>query len=109
MVKLLLYADDIVIFSDNPADLQKALDAAHAWVMFWRFHLGVEPKKSAVMIFGRGRGRANPLVFFLGGQLLPRVKTYTFLRVALHEKLSWKVHIDQLLARGERKMATCLF
>ena len=106
VVKLLLYADDIVIFSDNPADLQRALDAAHAWVTSWRFHLGVGPQKSAVMIFGRGRGRAPAPVFFLGGQ---RVKTYTFLGVALHDKLSWKVHIEQLLARGERKMAACLF
>ena len=57
----------------------------------------------------RGRGRAPAPVFFLGGQLLPRVKAYTYLGVALHDKLSWKAHIDQLLARGERKMAACLF
>ena len=75
-VKLLLYADDIVILSDSPADLQRALDAAHAWALFWRFHFVVGPKKSAVMILGRGRGRNRAPAFSSGGQVLPRVKTY---------------------------------
>ena len=108
-VKLLLYADDIVIFSDNPADLQRALEAAHAWALSWRFHFGVGPKKSAVMVLGHGRGRTRAPAFSLGGQVLPRVKTYTYLGVSLRENLSWKGHIDHLLARGERKMAACLF
>ena len=30
-VKILLYADDIVILCEHPADLQRALDAAAAW------------------------------------------------------------------------------
>ena len=62
-VKLLLYADDIVVFSDNPADLQRALDAAHAWALSWRFHFGVGPKKSAVMVLGHGRGRTRAPAF----------------------------------------------
>ena len=79
-VKVLLYADDIVILSDNPADLQRALDAAHSWAMFWRFHFGVGPSKSVVMIIGRGRGRARVPAFFLGGHWLPRVRTYAYFR-----------------------------
>ena len=97
-VKVLLYADDIVILNYNPADLQRALDAAHSWAMSWRFHFGVGPSKSAVMIFGRGRGRARVPAFFLGGHLLP-----------LQENLLWKNHIEHLLDHGERKMAACLF
>ena len=62
-VKLLLYADDIVVFSDNPADLQRALDAAHAWASSWRFHFGVGPKKSAVMVLGHGRVRTRAPAF----------------------------------------------
>ena len=92
-VKLLLYADDIVIFSHNPADLQRALDAAHAWALSWRFHFGVGPKTSAVMVLGHGRGRTRAPAFSLGGQVLPRVKTYTYLGVSLRENLSWKGHI----------------
>ena len=76
-VNLLLYADDIVILSDSPADLQRVLDAAHAWALSWRFHFGVGPKKSAVMVLGRGRDRTRAPAVSLGGQVLPRVKTCT--------------------------------
>ena len=30
-VPILIYVDDVVIFSDSPSDLQQALDAAAAW------------------------------------------------------------------------------
>ena len=46
-VHVLLYADDLIILSDNPADLKCALHAAHAWARSWRFHFAVGPQKTA--------------------------------------------------------------
>ena len=94
---------------DNPQDLHRAIDAAHASARFWRFQFGIGPTKSAIMIFGRRHGRGRAPTFFLGEQALPRVKQYTYLGVSLNERLSWKNHVNHLLGRGERKMAACLF
>ena len=51
----LLYADDIVILSDSPADLQRGLHAARDWANAWRFHFSIGPNKAAVVVFGRSR------------------------------------------------------
>ena len=107
-VQILLYADDIVILCDNPADLQRALDAAHAWADAWRFHVSVGPTKSAVMLFGCRSRRDDAQQFHVGEQILPWVSTYTYLGVTLHQRLSWAHHVDALLRRGERKMAACV-
>ena len=101
-ILLLLYADDLVILNENAADLQGALDAAHNWATAWRFHFSVVPTKSAVMVFGRGH--ANVQAFHVGVLDLPRVRSYT----TLQERLSWNLHVAELLDRGERKMAACL-
>jgi hypothetical protein len=54
-VSCLLYADDIVLFSDSRIGLQELLDVAYEYGRKWRFSFGV--KKSKVVVFGkRGKG-----------------------------------------------------
>ena len=93
---VLLYADDVVILCENAADLQRALDAAQAWARSWRFHFGIGPSKSAVMVFGNTGSRSRVPPFFLSGQVLPRVKSYPCLGIVFHEKLHWKPHVEYL-------------
>ena len=107
-VHVLLYANDIVILSDNPADLQCALDAAHAWAHSWHFHFAVGPQKTAVMCFGPGRMWDTRPKFRLGNQLVPIVNTYTYLGIVFHENLQWRHPVDHVLARGEARIAACI-
>ena len=58
------------------------------------------------MVFGRGR--TAYFQFHVGEHRLPRVRTYTYLGVTLHKRLCWAAHVDELLRRGECKMAACL-
>ena len=46
----LLYADDIVLITDNRKNLQKMLDTVTNYAKKWRFELN--PKKSEVVVFG---------------------------------------------------------
>ena len=80
-VKVLLYADDVVILCENAADLQCALDAAQAWARSWRFHFGIGPSKSAVMVFGNTGSRSRVPPCFLSDQVLPHVKSYPYLGI----------------------------
>ena len=105
-IHVLLYADDIVILSESPRDLQLSLDAAAEWAKSWRFHFAAGPQKSAVMCFGRGRARLPE--FHVGGLALPVVKSYKYLGIVLQSNLGWRQHVDSLLSRGEGKMAACL-
>ena len=43
-------------------ELQRALDIAATWARKVRMRWNVGPKKSAVMVWGRGRARGNQLI-----------------------------------------------
>ena len=57
---------------------------------------------------GRNRAGVRRFRFHVGEHVLPRVSTYTYLGVTLHERLVWTHHISELLCRGERKRAACV-
>src|SRR3954447_6023833 len=48
-VRLLMYADDIVLLADSPEDLQRMLDVVTAYSTQWRFRLNPKKGKSEVM------------------------------------------------------------
>ena len=49
---LLLYADDIVIFSNTSDDLQKGLDVLSDYCQRWK--LSVNTEKTKIMVFRNG-------------------------------------------------------
>ncbi len=52
-VRLLLYADDIVLLAESKQDLQKMLDVVTSYSKKWRFRVNPKKGKSEVMVFGR--------------------------------------------------------
>ena len=56
-MRLLMYADDIVLMSDRKRDLQQMLDIMTSYSKKWRFRLNPKKGKSEVMIFGRNPER----------------------------------------------------
>ena len=61
---LLLYADDIVIFSDSPEGLQKSLDILFEYYNKWKLTVNID--KSKVMIFRKGGRISDDLSFIYG-------------------------------------------
>ena len=54
---LLLYADDTVIFSDDPSDLQNALNNFKSYCDNWKLKINLN--KTQIMIIGKGNTRRN--------------------------------------------------
>ena len=102
-----LYADDLVLVTDSPLDLQTALNAVHRWWCRFRFKFGVGSTKSAVMAFGPRR-RLPDFDLHLGGVSLPVVSSYKYLGVLLTPTLSCTKHVQLLISRGNRLFAQCV-
>ena len=58
-VRLLLYADDIVLLAESASDLQTMLDIVTAYSKQWRFRVNPKKGKSEVMIFGKKPEEGN--------------------------------------------------
>ena len=54
-VKVLMYADDVVIISDNAKDLQNGLDVAQRFSDQSSFEFSLDAGKSKVIVFGDDR------------------------------------------------------
>ena len=76
---LLLYADDIVIFSENAVGLQNGLDILHDYCQKWK--LSVNPNKSKFMVFRKGGRLPQNLQFHYGTTVLEIINKFTYLGI----------------------------
>jgi hypothetical protein len=75
---LLLYADDIVLLSKTPVDLQNGLNILENYCQRWKLKVNIE--KTKIMVFGKGR-LPNNLRFTYGGQPLEIVNKFCYLGI----------------------------
>ena len=78
---MLLYADDIVLFSKLPSGLQKMLNNLHNYSQAW--DLTVNTDKTQTMIFERGRPKT--IEFRYGNTTLQAVDNFKYLRVTFYK------------------------
>jgi hypothetical protein len=76
---LLMYADDIVIFSYTAENLQNGLNILSDYCNRWK--LKVNKKKTKVMIFRKGGALPRNLNFYFEGTKLDIVNKYTYLGI----------------------------
>ena len=86
-VCLLLYADDIVIISENESDFQIQLDFINQWCKKWR--LNINHNKSNVIHFRKRNDRQSNFVFLFGHLPIYTVQTYTYLEIVFDEHLTF--------------------
>lgn len=67
-IVLLLYADDIVLLSDNETYMQTMLDTVHEWCKKWRVLINTEKSKS--VHFRKGRRYRSDFVFRIGQNII---------------------------------------
>jgi len=96
-VKLLLYADDLVLMSKSLRGLQKQLDELSAFCK--ERDLTMNVKKTKVVVFG-SRVNSSPLHY--DGSPIEEVASFCYLRIELHRSGSLKTVIEHLATAGQR-------
>lgn len=98
-IKILMYADDVVILSDTPQKLQQMINQLANYCQHW--NLSVNLDKSKVMIFGSGGRRARNEKWTFMDTPLEIVKSYLYLGIDLTPKLSLHQHLKKKLTAAK--------
>lgn len=98
-VKVLLYADDIVILSDSPNGLQEMIDCLHRYCLTWSLRVNLD--KSKIMIFRTGPRVSKNLRWQFGDEPVDIVNNYKYLGVEINYNLSFKKHLKNKLATAK--------
>ena len=86
-VNSLLYADDLVILSTSPEDLQLKLNRLNEYCTKWK--LNINMSKSKVVEFNRTGKLNRHLKFYINQKMLETVNKYNYLGVMLQSSLSF--------------------
>ena len=98
---VLLYADDTVLKSETPEDLQKQLNIFYDYSCYW--HLKVNVEKTKVVVFGKGRQPQN-LHFVYDRNDIEIVDTFKYLGVFFNRTGSYNYHIKQSYDKALKAM-----
>lgn len=98
IIKILLYADDIVIFAESVNSLQLMINRIVDYFECWNMQLNLD--KSKIMIFSGGGRMARDEKWFHHGQQIEVVREYRYLGVVLTSQMSWSKHFKQKYAQA---------
>ena len=87
-ISILLYADDIILMSENVHDLQRMLNCLYDWCSKWR--LTVNNDKSKIIHFRPSRRKQTDFEFKYGTESLECVGEYKYLGFYLNSHLDYK-------------------
>lgn len=94
-VKVLLYADDLVILSDSPKKLQDMIHSLNLYCGKWSLNINLN--KSKIMVFREYPRISSQLEWFYGNQKIEIVNEYKYLGVILTYNLSFLKHLEERL------------
>jgi hypothetical protein len=98
---VLLYADDIVLLSDDENGLEHLMDTVHAYADEWRFE--VNHSKCGLMRFNKDGGSQLPISeLTIGSTVIPWVRSYKYLGVELHNGVPFRMFRKRMLASATR-------
>ena len=98
---LLLYADDTVIMSESPDDLQNALNSMCDYCNLW--HLQVNTEKTKVVVFSKGKLRKKT-IFQFGDKYLETVNEYKYLGLIMNFNGKFNIAVKNLCEQARKAM-----
>lgn len=103
-IRLLLYADDIVILADNIATMQKMIKNLENYCNTW--NLEVNLNKSEILIFRNGGRVSAQEKWLFRGEEVKISKEYIYLGVVLTPKMKFNKHIEKRNAQAKNAINT---
>ena len=92
-IRLLMYADDIVILADEVGTLQKMIDNLEVYCDLW--NLEVNLSKSEILIFRNGGRLKSQEKWTFRGNYINITNQYTYLGVILTPKMKFSKHVEK--------------
>ena len=105
-INSLLYADDMVVFTENEQDLQLCLNTIENWCKQWR--VKVNEGKSKILHFRRKNVLQTECIFTINDVQLEKVNEYKYLGVMLDYSLSFDSCFKCLSGSGQRALGAII-
>ena len=100
-LSVLMYADDTLLLAETERDLQMALNATSEYCRRWA--ISINPTKTRVMVFSRGKVRNLPVLTLEGVELEVSFE-FTYLGACINYNASFKKAISQQVRHAERAL-----
>lgn len=104
-VRLLMYADDIVLLADSAEKLQRMINRLEKYCLLWKLIINLE--KSKIMVFRNGGKLARNERWRFAGEEIEVVKSYKYLGVQLSNNFSFHKHLESKLAAAKGAVNSC--
>ena len=101
-IRLLMYADDMVIFSDSESGLQEALNNLKFYCNKWG--ISVNTKKTKVVVFKKGSFSANSGQWVYGDHILEVVPYFKYLGLSISANGSFAYHFKETVNSARRAL-----
>ena len=102
-IRIMLYADDMVLVSNSKAGLQQSLNAMYEYFTCWK--LNVNLSKSNVLVCRRRELPVTDEVWYYGDQLIDVCKSYTYLGITFTQKGINNTSLDVLGNQAKKSLA----
>ena len=105
-IPILMYADDVVILSENEEDLQHMLNLVNNWCQKWK--MSINQKKTKAMHFRPKTINQCMTPLFLGQAKIEYTNYYKYLGVYINEFLEFDYHCTTLSEAGTRALGSVI-
>ena len=97
---LLLFADDMVLFSHSKQGLQRGLDRFYNYCVDWGLIVNIQ--KTKCLVFKKGGKRSAQDIWFYNGEPLETVLTFKYLGFVFASSGRFKKGIENVVLKGQR-------
>ena len=106
LVNILLYADDIVLLSENECDMQRLLDMVQEWCENWR--LEVNLSKTNILHVRPKRKAQSKFMFLFNKRPVPYCTNYKYLGCYITEHLDYMFSVDRQVDSAGRALSAII-